>query len=126
MWHCGCNIQSLIEERRRYAQIWVDQYAPAEFQLTFRPDQTPTLELTTEEKQYLQAVEKLINRQSWQPEALQQALFDLAKSSLGAKQGFQAIYKAFLGKTAGPRAAWFLLNIPVKERQARVKELTGK
>src|SRR3990172_10154946 len=94
--------QALLEERRRYAQIWVDQYAPAEFQLTFRPDQTPTLELTTEEKQYLQAVYNLINRQSWQPEALQQALFDLAKSSLGAKQGFQAIYKAFFVKTAGP------------------------
>ena len=118
--------QALLEERRQYAQIWVDQYAPAEFQLTFRPGQMPTVELSAAEKEYLQAVEKLINSQSWQPDKLQQALFDLAKASLGAKQGFQAIYKAFLGKTSGPRAAWFLLNIPAKQRQQRVNEVTGK
>jgi lysyl-tRNA synthetase class I len=41
---------------------------------------------------------------------LQQAIFDLAKASLGTKQVLRP-FLAFLGKKAGPKAAWFLLNI---------------
>jgi lysyl-tRNA synthetase class 1 len=118
--------QTVLEERRKYAQIWVNEYAPEEFQLTFKPDLVPAVELDPAEKQYLTEVGKLIDSQAWQPDDLQQALFDLAKQSLGAKQGFQAIYKVFLGKKAGPRAAWFLLSISAKDRQTRLAELTGE
>ena len=60
---------------------------------------------------------ELIESKAWQPADFQQALFDSAKQTIGAKQGFQAIYKAFLGKKSGPRAGWFLLNIPAEQRQ---------
>lgn len=108
--------QAVLMDRVQYARLWVEQYAPAEFQLSFQPNRVLTIELTAEEKTYLGEVEKLIESKQWQPTDLQQALFDLAKNSLGAKQGFQAIYKAFLGTKSGPRAAWFLLNIPSEQR----------
>ena len=54
--------------------------------------------------------ELITSQTNWQPEQLQQAIYDLAKNSLGSKAGFKAIYLAFLGKTSGPKAAWLLLN----------------
>ena len=100
-----------LEDRKTYAKAWVTNYAPSEYQLTPKTDVPPEAEkLTIEQKTYLKAVlELLVQNRAWQPDALQQALYETAKSSLGAKLGFQAIYLAFLGKTAGPRAAWMLL-----------------
>ncbi|MFH2118712.1 MAG: lysine--tRNA ligase [Candidatus Paceibacterota bacterium] len=117
---------AVLEDRQTYARIWVDQYAPVEFQFTFKPEKNLTLELTAVEQEFLQAVGKLVESQTWQPADLQQALFNLAKPTIGAKQGFQAIYKAFLGKKSGPRAGWFLLNIPVEQRQAHLARLGGE
>jgi lysyl-tRNA synthetase class 1 len=117
---------TLLQERQQYATVWVAQYAPDEFQLTFQPEKVSVAELTSAEQEYLQAVEKLMASKTWQADDLQQALFDLAKQSLGTKQGFQAIYKAFLGKKSGPRAAWFLLNIPAVERTQRITQVIEK
>ncbi|HQL11353.1 MAG TPA: hypothetical protein PLR62_03110, partial [Candidatus Woesebacteria bacterium] len=74
-------------------------------------------------KNFLTELEKLIQSQNWQAPDLQQAIFDLAKASLGTKQGFAAIYLAFLGKKAGPKAAWFLLNIDPQLRQERIEAI---
>jgi lysyl-tRNA synthetase class 1 len=116
--------KELLDQRQRYAQAWVDQYAPQEFQLTFKPGEIPeeVSQLSDEQKEFLQEVEQLIlNHQD--PEELQQALFNQAKETLGTKQAFQAIYLAFLGRKAGPRAAWFLLSIPDKKRQAHLEAI---
>ncbi|HEX7017830.1 MAG TPA: lysine--tRNA ligase [Patescibacteria group bacterium] len=113
-----------LELRQHYAQIWLDRYALEEFQLTPKTEMPEKAkELSEEQKKFLAEMNTLIDSQDWKPEELQQALFDLAKSTIGAKQGFQAIYLAFLGKTAGPRAAWFLLSIDKEQREKRITEL---
>lgn len=112
-----------LEERRQYAGAWVETYAPEEFQLTFRPGKIIVAEFSAEEKVYLEAVEKLIESKKWQAAELQQAMFELAKQSLGAKQGFQVVYKAFLGKKSGPRAAWFLLSLPTEQRTTHLQKV---
>lgn len=100
-----------LEDRKTYAKAWVATYAPPEYQLTPTSNvPTEADRLTPEQKTYLKQVLTLLEQnQQWQPDALQQALYELAKETIGAKLGFQAIYLAFLGKTAGPRAAWMLL-----------------
>lgn len=113
----------ILAERVKYAKLWVDQYAPEEFQLTFKPGMDIITELSNEEKKYLQEVEKLITSKDWEPGELQQTMFELAKRSLGAKKGFQAIYKVFLNKESGPRAAWFLLSIPTKDLTIHLKKI---
>lgn len=115
----------VLEDRKAYAQIWLDRYAPEDHQLTFRPGIIPekASELSDEQRSYLAKVDELIDSQEWQPAELQQALFDLAKDSIGAKKAFQAIYLSFLGKTFGPRAGWFLLTIPSDQRKAHFKEI---
>jgi len=120
--------QEELTNRVHYAKIWVERYAPEEYQLSFRPGVIPesASSLTVEQKEYLLVVDKLIDSKNWQPAELQQALFDLAKETVGAKQAFQAIYLAFLGKKSGPRAGWFLLSINSEDRKNHLNQLEIK
>jgi lysyl-tRNA synthetase class 1 len=116
--------KSEITDRINYIELWLSKYAPEEFQWRAKKDlPINAKELSQEQKLFLTELEKLIQSQKWQAQDLQQAIFDLAKSSLGAKQGFAAIYTAFLGKKSGPRAAWFLLEIDPKLREKRIEEI---
>ncbi len=117
--------KAVLAQRKHYAQIWINRYAPEEFQLG------PTLEipelaytLTNEQKKYLEEIEVLMKPKEWNAADLQQALFELAKQSLGARKGFEAIYIAYLGKKAGPRAAWLLLSMTAEFRHKRIAELS--
>ena len=113
---------SVINERLSYVELWLSKYAPEEFQWRAKKElPAAAQQLTQEQKTFLTELEKLIQSQNWQAPDLQQAIFDLAKASLGTKQGFAAIYLAFLGKKAGPKAAWFLLNIDPQLRQERIE-----
>ncbi len=117
--------KATIKERLNYVELWLDKYAPEEFQWRAKKD-LPALakELSQEQKLFLSELEGLLVSKKWQAPDLQQAIFDLAKSSLGPKQGFSAIYMVFLGKKSGPRAAWFLLNLDLQFFQERIKEIT--
>lgn len=117
---------AVLAERLEYAQKWVSLYAPEEFQLTPREEVPEAAkELTQEQREFLEEIMRLLETKDWQPEELQQAIFDTAKAGVGSKQGFQAIYQAFLGKKSGPKAAWFLLSIPKELRQKRITQLSS-
>jgi lysyl-tRNA synthetase class 1 len=115
---------AFLEERKSYAQIWIDRYAPEEYQLT-PTNELPAAatKLSAEQITFLDEVHQLIESKTWEPQDLQQAIFDAAKASIGARQGFQAIYIAYLGKTAGPRAAWMLLAMDTSFRDQRMARI---
>ena len=115
---------AFLEERKEYAQIWINRYAPEDYQLT-PTEELPTAatKLADEQIAFLDQVHDLIDSKDWDPQELQQAIFDAAKAGIGARQGFQAIYLAYLGKTAGPRAAWLLLALDKKFRDARMQQI---
>ncbi|HYD35653.1 MAG TPA: lysine--tRNA ligase [Vitreimonas sp.] len=118
--------KAVLKERIQYAKVWLSRYAPEEYQLTpSAAVPAAASSLTQEQRLYLSEAERLITSQAWQPQDLQQALFELAKSSLGARPAFEAIYLAFLGKKAGPRAAWFLLAMDPEFRKQRIELLSG-
>ncbi|MDQ5951730.1 MAG: lysyl-tRNA synthetase, class [Patescibacteria group bacterium] len=116
-----------LENRKKYAKVWVNRHAPMEYQQTPRAEMPEAAHsLSAEQKEFLVHVEELINTQpQWQPQDLQQAIFELAKASIGSKQGFQTIYLAFLGKTSGPKAAWLLLSVDAEFRKKRIDALKG-
>ena len=116
-----------IVERKHYARLWVDRHAPEEFQLTPRTEMpAAATELSQEQRVFLHTVSELLDTKSdWKPEELQQQVFDIAKASLGSKAAFQAIYLAFLGKKAGPKAAWFLLSLDTTLRRERIAALNA-
>ncbi|MBI2010159.1 MAG: lysine--tRNA ligase [Candidatus Chisholmbacteria bacterium] len=117
--------KDVLEDRIKYAQIWLDGYAPPE--AVFTPTKSipqETADLSLEQKQYLQKVVILLNQDWKEPEDLQQALYDKAKElNLSPKKAFAALYLSLIGKDHGPRAAWFLLEHQPKAIK-RFKELT--
>ncbi len=117
--------KQLVEQRKKYAQIWLDRYAPEEYQLTATKHVPAAANnLSRKQQQYLMQVKQLLVEKAWEPQPLQQALFDLAKETVGARQGFQAIYLAFIGKKHGPRAAWFLLELEPDFIEQRIEKVT--
>jgi len=116
--------RQVIDERLKYVEIWLDKYAPEEFQWRAKAEMPiQASELTAEQRDFLQALEGLVESQAWQPADLQQAIFELSKENIGPRAAFGAIYLAFLGKKSGPRAAWFLLSIDEDLRKTRIEEL---
>lgn len=115
----------ILENRKKYAKRWIEIYAPEEFQLSPTKElNKKMLSISDEQLDYLEQAISLSKSKKWtEPQDLQQALFDLAKQSVGAKLGFQSIYLAFLGKTYGPRAAWFLLSIDPEIRDSRISQI---
>jgi lysyl-tRNA synthetase class 1 len=102
----------------------VERYAPTDYQFTPRDEQTATpAELNDQQRAFLVKANQLVDSQTWEPVALQQALYELAKSTCGPRPGFEAIYQVFLGKKSGPRAAWFLLAMDKKLRTLKMSLL---
>lgn len=113
----------LLMERALYARIWIGKYAPSEYRMQMS-EKTPkeVVDLTHEQKKYLAEVVNLVESDSPAGQ-LQLALYNLAKElKIDVKLAFTAIYTAFIGKTHGPRAAWFLLQYPKEQVIARLKE----
>lgn len=113
----------ILEERMKCALVWLERYAPEKYKLGVIDESVEKIVLKNDQLEFLQLLDQLIDSQDWQPEELQQKIYELAKSTLGAKQGFQAIYLSMLGKTAGPKAAWLLLDIEPELRKKKIKEI---
>ena len=114
-----------LATRVEYAKIWVRGYAPAEYQFIATnqlPEEAKTL--TADQVNFLEQINQhLAQNATTLPENLQQWIFEAAKTSLGSKPAFQAIYLAYLGKEAGPKAAWFLLSLDPQLRTERINQL---
>lgn len=117
--------KTLLQERVSYAQIWLDNYAPSEYQLRPKTEMPAEAQnLTAEQKAFLLELRDLLDQQKDLPPAdLQQAIFDLAKNSLGPRKAFESIYLMLLGKKAGPRAAWLLRFMDQELLKKRFEEV---
>ncbi|OGM29640.1 lysine--tRNA ligase [Candidatus Woesebacteria bacterium RIFCSPHIGHO2_01_FULL_41_10] len=114
-----------LTERIKYAKIWLAEYAPME-EVFIPSDSLPqeASTLTDEQKKYLDGIADLI-KESSDPEKLQMDLYNKSKElGIPAKDAFAAVYLILIGKTHGPRAAWFLLEhreLAIK----RIQEILG-
>ncbi|MDO8573684.1 MAG: lysine--tRNA ligase [Candidatus Daviesbacteria bacterium] len=115
---------NIINERIKYAKIWLEKYAPDEFKIQLSevlPEKVK--ELTEDQKQFLKKSIDLIEKNN-DPEDLQLALYNLTKElKIDAKKAFSAVYISLIGKEFGPKAAWFLLSYPKEEITKRLKEV---
>lgn len=113
----------LLKERESYARIWIGAYAPKEFrfQMSQQLPQEVSV-LSNAQRQYLKEVVDMLQREK-SADNLQLALYNKAKDmNLETKLAFAAIYTAVLGRTHGPKAAWFLLQYPKEEIIKRLQE----
>ena len=106
--------QQVLRERQDYARLWLDRYAPSDFKVNAAGDSSIIIpNLTTDQITFLIKLSQLLASSSeWSPDDLQTQIYNLAKQGIGPQSAFQAVYILLLGKTAGPRAAWLLLQDP--------------
>jgi lysyl-tRNA synthetase class 1 len=101
--------QHILEERIRYAKIWLENYAPKED--VFKVSQDIVAELTDLQKKYLKTIVVLLDKEGREPESFQQELYQTTKTlGIPPKDAFAAIYQVMINKTHGPKAAWLLLE----------------
>ncbi|MBL7159599.1 lysine--tRNA ligase [Candidatus Microgenomates bacterium] len=104
--------KEILEERIKYAKIWLDGYAPKKlvYQVTEKASNEVS-NFSEKQKDYLKGVVQLIQQKKWPPEELQLQLYELTKKlNIPARKAFQALYLSLIGKSYGPKAAWFLLD----------------
>jgi len=114
----------IIEERVKYAKIWLENYAPDEFRFEMTekiPEEVK--KLTETQKKYLKAIIKLFNEDET-AESLQISLYELSKQlNIPTKDAFSAIYLSFMGKTHGPRAGMLLSKFGKEKVVERIKKI---
>ncbi len=74
---------------------------------------TPTLALTEPERAFVEALAVAVETQEpWAGAELQDAIYTAANGAgLPTKQGFQVLYRLFLGQASGPRAGFLLAQL---------------
>lgn len=116
---------SILKERIYFAKLWLKKYAPKDLVYDISPTVPKEASmLSGDQKKYLISLISLISQKSWSPEELQQAMYELTKKqNISTKLAFQAIYLSLIGKTYGPKAAWFILGHSRDKLIKRFKEV---
>jgi len=112
----------ILEEREKYAKIWLEKYAPEKFNFQMSAKLPDNLDLDLEQKNFLMAAIDLIEKDLG-AENLQLELYNLSHDKeISAKKAFGAIYQVFLGKSFGPKAGAFLSQYPKEKIIKRFKD----
>jgi len=115
----------IIEERVKYAKVWLENYAPDEYRFEMTKEIPEVVKkLSGEQKKYLKGIVKIFNEEET-PESLQISLYELLKKlEISAKDAFAAIYISFIGKSHGPRAGMLLSKFGREKVVERILEVT--
>lgn len=105
----------LLDERAAAARAWLDAYAPERAIVRVQDDLPAAAgDLDAAQRAYLTALADAIGDGSpvGAGDAWQNAIFAVAtESGLPAGRAFDALYRAFLGRSNGPRAGWLLASL---------------
>lgn len=104
--------KNVLDERVKYAHIWLSKYAPDEYRYQISDKSYEELDLTETQWNFLNDLATIWPKGN-DPEKLQSAIFKLANAkNINLKDAFKALYIAVLDKTHGPRAGWLLKKFP--------------
>jgi lysyl-tRNA synthetase class 1 len=114
-------------ERVSAAQQWLAAFAPESALISVAYDKVPAAvaDLNETQRQYLT---ELANRAEVQGplggETWQALIFETAREmDLKPSEAFGAIYRAFIGRTSGPRAGWLIASLPPDVVFGRLREV---
>ncbi len=116
----------VLEERIKYAKIWLEKYAPEEFRFEITKNvPEKAKDLDDLQKTYLSRIKELF-KDGVTAEQLQIDLYELSKEiGIPTKDAFAAIYLSFIGKTHGPKAGILLANLGKDKVFERINQVTS-
>ena len=105
----------ILDERIRAARAWLDTYAPDNARVEIHRDALPSeaAELDPAQRRFLADLSRRAREAApTTGDAWQSLIFDAARADeLPPRRAFEALYRAFLGRTNGPRAGWLLATL---------------
>ena len=121
--------RAILDERAVAARAWLETYAPDSARLTIHHDAIPSAaaELHEDQRAFLAGLaERAEVEEPASGDAWQALIFTVAgEQDVPGRRAFEAIYRAFLDRTNGPRAGWLLASLdPVFVRE-RAREASG-
>ncbi|MDE1924773.1 MAG: lysine--tRNA ligase [Patescibacteria group bacterium] len=115
-----------LSERAEYAKRWIESYAPEKFVFKLQTElPTAVRDLSDAQKKAIHILARYLEQSSKMPtgEELHQKLHSLKDEvPIEPAELFSSIYLAFLGKSYGPKAGWFLSVLPRNFVLKRLKE----
>ncbi|CAN5726373.1 lysine--tRNA ligase [soil metagenome] len=121
--------RALVTERVAAAQSWLEHFASPEARLTVDYETLPAAaaELTADQRRYLARLADAVEAET--PvggEAWQALIFSTARDlELRPGDAFGAVYRAFLGRSNGPRLGWLLASLSPAFVLGRLREGGG-
>ncbi len=118
----------IFDERAVAARAWLETYAPDRARIAVRATLPPeAADLGPDEKEFLSGLADAVSAAPPSGgDAWQAAIFAVATEAvLPAGRAFAAIYRAFLGRTNGPRAGWLLAGLEPSFVTDRLREAAG-
>lgn len=115
-----------VERRLVYARKWLEKLAPDAIKFEVKEDVAEiTAEFSEDEKRFLRTyAEKLSEDMS--PERIHQLVYEVAKETgIKPAKAFQAIYRAILDMSHGPRAGYFIKSLGVSWVRNRFRRVAG-
>jgi len=92
-------------------RFWLDKFAPDNVKFSIQETLPQGLELSQDEKSYLKSLKVALESCGWNADAINSAVTDTAKDSIGNKGAFKVMYRILIGKNAGPRLGPFLASM---------------
>jgi len=107
--------RALVEERVQAARGWLEAYAPDRALVRVRETLPPeAADLSPVQRTYLATLGEVVagSPTLTSGDAWQDVIFAVASDGgLDSRTAFDALYRAFLGRTNGPRAGWLLASL---------------
>ncbi|MBI2066108.1 lysine--tRNA ligase [Candidatus Woesebacteria bacterium] len=95
--------EKILEERIKYAKIWLGSFAPVDFKFEIKGGGKTDLSA-----EFIKKLIGLVNGAK-SPEDLEKKIYGLIKDSkIPPKKAFPEIYQVLTGKTHGPKLAWLI------------------
>lgn len=101
----------LLEQRADCVRYWLNGFAPDMVKFSIS-EELPSTHLAPDELEFLSIVYNGLLNCPWSGEQIHNVTFEASKTNdLGAKKGFQTLYRIFIERRSGPRMGHFLATL---------------
>ncbi|OKY78267.1 MAG: Lysyl-tRNA synthetase class I [Candidatus Methanohalarchaeum thermophilum] len=102
-----------LNNRIKLIRNWLDWFAPEDMKFEVKENLPDKVEkLSKKQKKFLGKLADLLEENDYNDEQLNNKIFNTFQDmDMEAREAFESIYLALLGRDSGPRAAWFILSL---------------
>jgi len=113
---------AILKQRVECVQYWLKSFAPDDVKFAVC-ERMPSCELSEQERCFLKKLYAAMEGVDWKGEAIHDAMYGCAKGApIGARGGFQVLYKIFCNQKQGPRLGFFLSTLDRQFVLERIRE----